>query len=285
MIRSFTALASTLNLSHAVRELGSTRQTVRRHIANLEEAKGTALFTVEDRQYRLTEAGEQALPEAQDILARANIWLRGLSSHVGGLQTLKHTELDDWSFYQQQHSLSTIWTSESPLMRETFRAWAMSGGDIESEELAHVRPFLVVYRQSAVGWLCVEFGEKSFYVNWFGLAKARSSIGKPIGSMPGGEDFARMLNQPFHEVMVTQGARVDHVHTQVPRADTGDLEPVNYQRLLLGGRFPDGSPALFTIVEPTEEVDIHGLEQTVAVPLREEVKVKFDPSTAKYERS
>ncbi|MEP3512466.1 MAG: hypothetical protein ABJN38_11970, partial [Lentilitoribacter sp.] len=32
MIRSFTTLARTLNLSHAVKELGSTRQTLRRHI-------------------------------------------------------------------------------------------------------------------------------------------------------------------------------------------------------------------------------------------------------------
>ena len=36
MIRSFTTLAQTLNLSHAVAELNSTRQTVRRHISQLE---------------------------------------------------------------------------------------------------------------------------------------------------------------------------------------------------------------------------------------------------------
>jgi len=33
LLRSFTTLARTLNLSHAVKELRSTRQTVRRHIA------------------------------------------------------------------------------------------------------------------------------------------------------------------------------------------------------------------------------------------------------------
>ena len=75
MIRSFTTLARTLNLSHAVKELGSTRQTVRRHIAQLEEAKGVVLFTIEDRQYYLTEEGARALPEAQDILARSRFCL------------------------------------------------------------------------------------------------------------------------------------------------------------------------------------------------------------------
>ena len=41
LLRSFTTLARTLNLSHAVKELRSTRQTVRRHIAQLEEMRGT----------------------------------------------------------------------------------------------------------------------------------------------------------------------------------------------------------------------------------------------------
>ena len=37
MLRSFTTLARTLNLSHAVEELNSTRQTIRRHISQLED--------------------------------------------------------------------------------------------------------------------------------------------------------------------------------------------------------------------------------------------------------
>src|SRR5210317_803716 len=92
MIRSFVTLAQTLNLSHAVKELGSTRQTVRRHIAQLEEVKGVRLFSLEDRQYHLTEAGRQALPEALDILMRGNSWLMGHVSHYDGLQRV-HAQL------------------------------------------------------------------------------------------------------------------------------------------------------------------------------------------------
>ncbi|MEO1399352.1 MAG: LysR family transcriptional regulator, partial [Pseudomonadota bacterium] len=64
MLRSFTTLAKTLNLSHAVSELNSTRQTVRRHIALLEEMRGEVLFDVVNRRYELTEAGQAALPAA-----------------------------------------------------------------------------------------------------------------------------------------------------------------------------------------------------------------------------
>ena len=65
MIRSFVTLAATLNLSHAVKDLGSTRQTVRRHISTLEDAMGVPLFYVDDRRYYLTVAGENALPDAK----------------------------------------------------------------------------------------------------------------------------------------------------------------------------------------------------------------------------
>lgn len=284
MIRSFTTLAKTLNLSHAVKELGSTRQTVRRHITQLEEAKGVALFSVEDRQYRLTEEGERALPEALDILARGNAWLNRNTRHVDGLQLFSTTLPNGWCFWQQQHSLSRIWNSPSCLMRETLRSWSMSGGDIESPLMEHVRPYLIVYRHTIAGWICVEFGEESFFVKWFGWAKARSSVGRSLGRMPGGDDFARMLDQPFHEVQTTQSVRLDHVFTLVPRESDGTLQPVNYQRLMLGGRFPDGSLALYALVEPSADVEIFGLDQGKIVQPSAEIMVNFDPVNAKYER-
>lgn len=282
MVRSFSTLAKRLNLSHAVEELGSTRQTVRRHISNLEDIKGEILFRVVDRRYELTDAGKRALPEADEILARGHAWLRGQSYHVGGLQYLSHKEPNGWFFHQQQHTLRTIWTQESALMRETFRSWAMGGGNIEAEELRHMRPYLIVYRRTEAGWICVEFGDQSFYVRWFGQEKARSSVGNGIGNMPGGEGFARMLDQSFREVENTQNARIDHVYTMVPRGGHGELSAVNYRRLMLGGRFPDGSSALFALVEPTDEIEIFGIDSSVFLPPDDEITVEFDLNSAKF---
>ena len=59
ILRSFTTLANTLNLSETVEILGVTRQTVRRHINSLEEMKGIQLLELRNRRYYLTEAGEQ----------------------------------------------------------------------------------------------------------------------------------------------------------------------------------------------------------------------------------
>lgn len=284
MIRSFATLARTLNLSHAVKELGSTRQTVRRHIALLEEAKGVALFTVEDRQYHLTEEGARALPEAQDILARSHYWLKGGVRDIDGLQRLQHVEPSGWSFFQQRRPVSDIWRGDSILMREALRGWAMSGGEIDSPELEHVRPYLIVYRRVSDLWVCVEFGEESFFVKWFGLAKARSSIGQPLATMPGGTDFARLLDTSFQEIETTHGIRLDHIYTHAPRHDSLRNEPANYHRLMMGGCFPDGSFALLSLVEPSDKIEIDSISPEDIVAPRPEDCLNFNKTLAKFER-
>lgn len=258
MIRSFVTLASTLNLSHAVRELGSTRQTVRRHIAHLESSMGAPLFLIEDRRYQLSPLGEAMLPTAKDVISRGTLWLRGQSRSVDQLQRL-HASKGDWLFYQQQQPLGRIWEDPSLALRETFRAWAMAGGEIESPHFAHVRPFLIIYRQTASGWICVELGQKSAYVDWFGKDYARSSIGRPISKMPAGTEHSDMIYAAFAEVQGAQMARLDHVFTRMPKPEGGTTPPIAYQRLILSGTFPDRSPAVIAIVTPVNTVEIDGI--------------------------
>lgn len=283
MIRSFVTLASTLNLSHAVKDLDSTRQTVRRHIAHLEAAMGGALFLVEDRRYQLSKLGEDVLPDAQDILARGTLWLRGQARSVGMLQRLQ-ANVGDWDFYQQQQPLGKIWSDSSLLLRETFRAWTMASGEIESRWFAHVRPYLIIYRQSDIGWICVEFGQKSVYVKWFGQDYARSSIGRPLSKMPAGEEFSHLIYEAFDEVQAAQMARLDHVYTRMPRAGLEGLAPVAYQRLILSGSFPDGSPAVMSLVLPVDEVNIDDLEESQSVVLDAVEPFEFPPEEAIFEK-
>ncbi|WP_299165144.1 LysR family transcriptional regulator [uncultured Tateyamaria sp.] len=282
MIRSFTTLARTLNLSHAVSELNSTRQTVRRHIAQLEVMRGQKLFRVNDRRYELTSAGDAALPEALDLLMRSKVWSRGQTGSHGALQYLKARE-GDWVFYQQQQPMGSIWSDESVLLRETYRAWMMAASQIESPALAHVRPYLMVYRHGEAGWICVEFGEQSAYVNWFGRDYARSSIGRPIARLPAGEEFGRMLDQSFHDIQTTQMARLDHVYTRMPERYDERQATMVYQRLMMSGFFPDGSPAVMTLVVPTAKVNIADLEDEQRDAITDIVPPNFDPANAVFE--
>ncbi|XDA98773.1 LysR family transcriptional regulator [Sulfitobacter sp. LCG007] len=282
MIRSFTTLARTLNLSHAVKELGSTRQTVRRHISQLEEAKGTALFTVEDRQYRLTAAGEQALPEALNILALGNSWLSGKITNYSGLPQVRTQLPDGWKFWQQQRPISDIWSSSRPLLREAVRAWANAGGSLEDPALQHVRPYFIVFRDTPTGWICVELGDDCSYVSWFGWSNARSSIGRNLGQMPGGDDFGRLVNMAHEEVHQNHGIRLDHIHTMMPREEGGPMLPISYQRLLMGGRFPDGSFALLSVVDRCYELRIEGLEDSEIRSMPEELVMEVDENALKF---
>lgn len=283
MIRSFVTLAKHLNLSHAVDELNSTRQTVRRHVQTLEDSMGVKLFHVEDRRYQLTEKGADSLQEANELLFRAKAWAAGHLGSTNGLQYLT-VDRDGWVFFQQEQPLGRIWTDEdSLLVRETFRAWAMAGGEIENQCLNHVRPFLIIFRYTPAGWVCCEFGEESYYVLWFGQDFARSSIGRPMKRMPAGEEFASMLDEAFHQVEATQGARLDHVYTRMPSAVGGELQPVTYQRLMMGGRFPDGSPAVLSLIVPKLDVDIGGFEPQQIMGSLLQSQPKLSDVEAKFE--
>ncbi|MFK7875317.1 MAG: LysR family transcriptional regulator [Paracoccaceae bacterium] len=271
MLRSFSALAATLNLSQAVRELGSTRQTVRRHISQLEDLKGGALFDVSERQYELTALGLTVLPEAQDLLARSEGWIKGTTQLINGLQYLCQASDSAWNFYQQQQPISAVFESSSDLIRNVMRAWVDSGGYLEHPAMRPVRQDLMVYRRSGEKWLCVELGEKSSYVSWFGWADARSSIGRPLGKMPGGEGFARLVGQAHIEVETNQGVRLDHTFTQIPRIPDGDPVPICYERLLLAGKFPDDSFALLSTVRRTYDVEILGVSDEMLRQMPEDL--------------
>ena len=262
MMRSFTVLARTLNLSHTVRELNSTRQTVRRHIAQLEELMGATLFAVDDRRYHLTARGEEALPEALEIMARCKTWALGDLRSVGGLMRLSHEHPNGWAFYQQQQSLTQIWGEESPILRKVFHAWCSSRGELEHPEFQSLRPYILVYRDSPHGWICTELGQKSFYTKWWGWKIARSSIGRPLRQFPGGSEFEAMLTGPFREVRANGGVRLDEVVTQIPRSEGEKPTPLAYKRLLLASRFPDGSFALIAAIDRSRVISISGLDQS-----------------------
>jgi DNA-binding transcriptional LysR family regulator len=79
-MKSFIVLADTKNLSEAVRILGLTRQTIRRHINLIEDIRGVVLFTLESGAYRLTEAGQAEFRAVRNIINQASRWMDGLAA-------------------------------------------------------------------------------------------------------------------------------------------------------------------------------------------------------------
>lgn len=263
MLRSFVTLAETLNVSRAVQELGVTRQTLRRHIDLLETSRGRALFTVEDRQYRLTEDGVQAVQEARSLLERGRAWLEAESSHREGLFHFSLTRDTGYFYHLQQHPISRVWTDEGPRLRSALKAWAQSEGEIEHPAFAAIRPYGLVFRFLDDHWLCAEVGEQSDFAHWYGWNWARSSVGRKIDGLPGAGRFNFSAAQSYDELRATQGLRLDHIATQMPFGPDDEMRPICFVRLLLGCRFPDGSFAMMSMVDRFSPVDIPGLDPAI----------------------
>lgn len=275
MMRSFTALARTLNLSQAVDELGSTRQTVRRHISQLEEAMGNKLFDVQQRRYALTAYGQRAVAPAQLLLDQCGIWHQGKFQSVDGMMRFSFEGNAGWIYHQQELPMSVVWSCKSDLLRTALKAWTLSEGKLESRNLAQIRPYILAYREISEGWICVEVGEKSFYSNWFGWAQARSSVGRNLNQFPGGEEFASLANAPFRDVRDGHSVRLDQVVTRMQLSADGSMQHIAFDRLLMGVQMPDGSPAIISVVDRACEIRITDLDAGLLDQVPESAKVDF----------
>jgi hypothetical protein len=263
ILRSFTTLARTLNLSETVEHLGVTRQTVRRHINALEEIKATKLFLLRNRRYLLTDAGAQCYQDAQAILDQTDAWLYGrpcFARRDGKLDQVSYSDENGHRFHAQQHHLSRLWQDAPPLLRRGFEAWAGAEFQLEHPAMERIRSHRLVYRRLQDGWLCVEIGELSSYATWLGWEWAKSAVGRFSKDDPAGSEFDRFMSEAYHGVFAAGGARLDHIAGMIPRTRNSGPLPVRFQRLLVGCRFPDGEPALALFVARTNAVEIAGLD-------------------------
>ena len=70
-LRHFIAAAEAGSFSAAAKSLYISHSTFCRSVAALEDELGVRLFERSSRDFRLTEAGEALLPQAQSLLAAA----------------------------------------------------------------------------------------------------------------------------------------------------------------------------------------------------------------------
>jgi len=279
MLRSFVALARSLNLSQTVETLGITRQTIRRHLSALEELRGEKLLVLDAQRYRLTAAGETSLRMAESVLRHSRRWAGSSTGQLGGLSHAVVQYPNGGWFYAQQHPLNNVWKLAPPLLMVGLEAWATCRGELESEALTSIRPYMIVYRRRSGEWLCVEVGEKSSFTTWLGLAWAKSAIGVPVHEDPVHSDADQFLLEPFDHVSVFGGVWYDHVSTQFAREKDGEPIPANYQRLVFASAFPDGSQAVVSLVARTNNLAIEGIDTSSIPPIPPNLLMEEDIST------
>ncbi|MGJ8583414.1 MAG: helix-turn-helix domain-containing protein [Marinosulfonomonas sp.] len=262
MLRAFVSMSRNLNLSKTCQELGATRQTVRRHVSDLERLKGEKLFIVTDRQYHLTPFGKACLDGAKSILLELDTWAgqSSLRKNISqGLEASQYIDADGREFFSQQQPVSKITFDGLPLMRKALVAWGNAETRIEHEAMELIRPYSVLYRQGPSGWVFVDIGMESAYAKWFGWAWSKSAIGKLMSDDNVGDEYNEFIAGAYSRIYEEGGVRLDHLFAYLPK-DGGDPLPVTFQRLLLGCVFPDGTPGLNVLAVITKKVDIDAIE-------------------------
>jgi len=262
MLRAFVTLSRTLNLTEASEQLGATRQTVRRHITDLEKIKGRALFSLKKQEYELTRYGAGIVAEAEGLLRQLESW-----SGRSGITRLSHQWLESGhyldasgrEFFSQQHPIVRIAKTGLPIMKRTLAAWGQAHTQIEDAAMSDVRPYLVIYRRSPKGWICVEIGEQSAYAMWFGWAWSKSAIGRLSQEDNAGDEFNDFIAGAYARIYGDGGVRLDHLYAHLPRANSRSPVPISFQRLLMGCVFPDGTQGLAVLVLMTNQIDISAL--------------------------
>ena len=87
-LRHFIAAAEAGSFSAAARSLYISHSTVCRSVSALEEELGVRLFERSSRDFRLTQAGEALLPQAQGLLDAAE-------EIKIGMKTLKQSNINE----------------------------------------------------------------------------------------------------------------------------------------------------------------------------------------------
>lgn len=261
MLRAFVCMARNLNLSRTCQELGATRQTVRRHLTDLETIKGEPLFTVIDRQYHLTPFGQASLDGAKSLLLHLDTW-SGQSSLTknfsDGLESSRYVDAEGREFFSQQHPVSKVALDGLPILKRAFVAWGNAETRIEHEAMQVIRPFSVLYRKGPLGWVFADIGTESAYAKWFGWAWSKSAIGKLMTEDNVGDEFNEFIAGAYSRIYDEGGVRIDHLFAYLPK-DGGDPVPVTFQRMLLGCVFPDGTPGLSVVAVITNQVEIDAM--------------------------
>jgi hypothetical protein len=267
MLVAFQTMANILNLTEVANQLNVTRQTVKRHLKDFEELKGQDLFTLHRGRYQLTEVGRDTLTEVSDIVQRID----GLSpsnryvlSTKNGYEHSKYVDEDDIQFFAQQHSVGSPKLFHAPLIEEMVRAWGNGLTTLYHPAMDRIRPFLVVYRRSVDGWICVEVGDKSAYARWFGEDQARSAQGVLSQADDVGDDYNAFISRAYEGINSGGGIRLDHIYARLPRSGWERPQPVSFQRILAGCAFPDGQRALAVLVVMTDRIEVDALSgQTI----------------------
>ena len=166
----------------------------------------------------------------------------------------------NYSSIRSAISLNELWLDGADVLQKAVKAWANANAQLASDELQTIRPYGAIFRRHLTDWICVEVGDNSYIAEWFGQEKAMSSVGRKLSLHP---EFAKSeyyLDQSYQYTEDTGSLWYDHVKAKIPAQSDKGPQVLQYQRMLMSCLFPDGTPAIFAVMAPSNNISIVGLE-------------------------
>ena len=274
MIRSYVAFADTLNLVEASKQLNLTRQTINRHLRELQELKGEVFYNRVGNKFVLTEDGKKACSEAKSLLAHTSQWLQNGYSVNSEFSKRIFAEDDEYLFVQE-HPLIDVWHISPPLIQEGLKCWVEANGQLEHRAMKKIRPYLILFREHKDQWLCIEVGDNSSIASWLGWKWARSAIGTFLDTSEIASKNGRQMTDGYLHAAASGGICYEHICARLPRRTSDKLHPVNYQRLTFSFLLPNYERVLASLVARTNKITIDGVEPSAIPQMPEDDLMEF----------
>lgn len=237
-VRSFVKLAYLGDVQKVASSLGNTRQSVKRHILELENLLNAQLFEHVGTVSTLTSIGALWLPKAQEFFEVASAFLsrRGASrAEYQSSQVPLRMLLND--------------PSNSELLRQFARAWLAGDQTLSCSKLAPFIEDCVIYERQNGRWVSKKIGNKSAYYKWFGNEIALRSEGRLLEDMETGSDLEAEVAFLLDGIYVRGGLHFSEVACNLFAPGKYGRQPLLYQRLLAELLDEEQKPIVCSLIE------------------------------------
>ncbi len=235
-LRSFVKLAYAGDIRRVAQDLDTSRQTVARHIHELENMLNADLFHELGVSSRLTERGVLWLPRALEICELARDFSLRCGANPADYQS---TQLPLRMLFKDEAS--------SSLLRSFVRKWELS----ETKDTAcscfdDFRDCWIIYERRGGRWASREIGANSAFAQFYGTDFVRPGMG--LDEMAGADDMHDEVCFLLDSLYTRGGVHFSEVSCRAAKPGTQERQSILYQRALVEVSVGD-KPQIASVIE------------------------------------
>lgn len=237
-VRSFVRLAYLGDVSIAARELETTRQTIGRHIMELENLLECTLFEAVGANSRMTEWGVLWLPRAEEIFDTCS-----------ALFSKKDKRNTEYRSTQLPLRMLLRDSSISKRLSAFAGAWMLGDKSLSCERMAQFHDHWITYERKKGTWCARSVGANSALSQFYGQDLATNSAGATIQQMISGTELRDEISFLLDSIYTRGGIHFSEVACRLIKPGTTEPITVLYQRVLVELSDENERPVVGSVIE------------------------------------